>query len=50
MSEETNLSDLLALNLHKFEDELRHIVAKATMELSMERTMSMTNELLVEAS
>jgi len=39
MSEETNLSDLLALNLHKFEDEVRNIVDKATKELSMEKTM-----------
>ena len=39
MSEETNLSDLLALNLHKFEDEVRNIVDKATKELSMEKTL-----------
>lgn len=39
MSEETNLSDLLALNLHKFEDEVRNIVDKASKELSMEKTL-----------
>ena len=39
MSDETNLSDLLALNLHNFEDEVRNIVDKATKELSMEKTM-----------
>ena len=39
MSEETNLADLLALNLHKFEDEVRNIVDKATKELSMEKTL-----------
>ena len=39
MSEETNLSDLLALNLHNFEDEVRNIVDKATKELSMEKTL-----------
>ena len=39
MSEETNLADLLALNLHKFEDEVRTIVDKATKELSMEKTL-----------
>lgn len=40
MSDETNLADLLALNLHKFEDEVRNIVDKATKELSMEKTLA----------
>lgn len=39
MSDETNLSDLLSLNLHNFEDEVRTIVDKATKELSMEKTL-----------
>ena len=39
MSEETNLADLLALNLHKFEDEVQNLVDKATKELSMEKTL-----------
>ena len=39
MSDETNLADLLALNLHKFEDEVRNIVDKSTKELSMEKTL-----------
>lgn len=39
MSDETNLADLLALNLHKFEDEVRNIVDKATKVLSMEKTL-----------
>ena len=39
MSDETNLADLLALNLHKFEDEVRNIVDKATKELSMEKAL-----------
>ncbi len=39
MSDETNLADLLALNLHNFEDEVRNIVDKAAKELSMEKTM-----------
>ena len=39
MSDETNLADLLALNLHMFEDEVRNIVDKATKELSMEKTL-----------
>ena len=39
MSNETNLADLLALNLHNFEDEVRNIVDKASKELSMEKTL-----------
>ena len=39
MSDETNLADLLALNLHKFEHEVRNIVDKASKELSMEKTL-----------
>ncbi len=39
MSDETNLADLLALHLHKFEEEVRNIVDKATKELSMEKTL-----------
>ena len=42
MTDETNLSDLLALNLHKFEDEVRNIVDKATKELSMEKTLKVS--------
>ncbi len=43
MSDETNLADLLALNLHKYEDEVRNIVDKATKELSMEKTLAELN-------
>ena len=39
MSDETNLADLLALNLHKFEDDVQTLVDKATKELSMEKTL-----------
>ena len=39
MSDETTLADLLALNLHNFEDEVRNIVDKASKELSMEKTL-----------
>ena len=39
MSDETKLADLLALNLHNFEDEVRNIVDKASKELSMEKTL-----------
>lgn len=42
MSDETNLADLLALNLHLFEDEVRNIVDKATKELSMEKTLKVS--------
>lgn len=44
MSGETNLADLLALNLHDFEDEVRNIVDKASKELSMEKTLGELNE------
>ena len=37
MDEQTTLNDLLALNLHEFEDEVRNIVDKATKELNMEK-------------
>lgn len=43
MSDETKLADLLALNLHKFEDEVRNIVDKASKELSMEKTLAELN-------
>lgn len=43
MSDQTNLADLLALNLHKFEDEVRNIVDKATKELSMEKTLRVSS-------
>lgn len=47
MSDQTNLADLLALNLHKFEDEVRNIVDKATKELSMEKTLKVSNNIIV---
>lgn len=37
MSEDTTLADLLQLNLHKFEDEVRGIVDKALKESGMEK-------------
>lgn len=39
MDEDTCLADLLALNLHDFEDEVRGIVDKATKELGMEKVL-----------
>lgn len=37
MSDETTLADLLQLNLHKCEDEVRNIVDKAVKESAMEK-------------
>ncbi|XP_071954573.1 dynein beta chain, ciliary-like [Antedon mediterranea] len=39
MDESTTLADLLALNLHNFEDEVRNIVDKAVKEMSMEKVL-----------
>ncbi|XP_013396327.1 dynein beta chain, ciliary isoform X2 [Lingula anatina] len=39
MDEDTTLSDLLSLNLHNFEDEVRNIVDKAVKEMSMEKVL-----------
>ncbi|XP_065591374.1 dynein axonemal heavy chain 17 isoform X2 [Cyrtonyx montezumae] len=40
MSEDTTLADLLQLNLHEFEDEVRGIVDKAVKESGMEKVLS----------
>ncbi|XP_021270931.1 dynein heavy chain 17, axonemal [Numida meleagris] len=40
MSQDTTLADLLQLNLHKFEDEVRGIVDKAVKESGMEKVLS----------
>ncbi|XP_040542548.1 dynein axonemal heavy chain 17 isoform X5 [Gallus gallus] len=40
MSKDTTLADLLQLNLHKFEDEVRGIVDKAVKESGMEKVLS----------
>lgn len=37
MSEDTTLADLLQLNLHKYEDEVRNIVDKAVKESGTEK-------------
>ena len=39
MDENTTLSDLLSLNLHEYEDEVRNIVDKAVKEMSMEKVL-----------
>ncbi len=43
MNDETSLADLLALNLHEYEDEVRGIVDKATKELGMEKVLNELN-------
>ncbi|KFP53735.1 Dynein heavy chain 17, axonemal, partial [Cathartes aura] len=40
MSKDTTLADLLQLNLHKFEDEVRGIVDKAMKESGMEKVLN----------
>ncbi|TPP61873.1 Dynein beta chain ciliary [Fasciola gigantica] len=39
INDETTLADLLSLNLHKFEDEVRGIVSKASNEQKIERDL-----------
>uniref|UniRef100_A0AAV2JSR2 Dynein heavy chain linker domain-containing protein n=1 Tax=Knipowitschia caucasica TaxID=637954 RepID=A0AAV2JSR2_KNICA len=39
MNQETSLADLLQLNLHCFEDEVRAIVDRAVKEMSMEKVL-----------
>uniref|UniRef100_A0A668AEI7 Dynein axonemal heavy chain 17 n=1 Tax=Myripristis murdjan TaxID=586833 RepID=A0A668AEI7_9TELE len=43
MDQETTLADLLQLNLHCFEEEVRGIVDKAVKEMGMERVLSELN-------
>lgn len=40
MNEETTLADLLNLNLHHFEDEVRAIVDRAVKEMGMEKVLT----------
>lgn len=39
MDTNTTLADLLALNLHECEEEVKNIVDKAVKEMSMEKTL-----------
>lgn len=41
--QETTLADLLQLNLHCFEEEVRGIVDKAVKEMGMEKVLSELN-------
>uniref|UniRef100_A0ABM5FM48 Dynein axonemal heavy chain 9 isoform X2 n=1 Tax=Pogona vitticeps TaxID=103695 RepID=A0ABM5FM48_9SAUR len=43
MDADTTLADLLKLNLHNFEDEVRSIVDKAVKEMSMEKVVKELN-------
>ncbi|XP_015211854.2 dynein axonemal heavy chain 17 [Lepisosteus oculatus] len=43
MSDKTTFEDLLKLNLHNFEDEVRNIVDKAVKESGMEKTLKELN-------
>ncbi|XP_034049709.1 dynein heavy chain 9, axonemal [Thalassophryne amazonica] len=43
VDQETTLADLLQLNLHCFEDEVREIVDKAVKEMGMEKVLSELN-------
>lgn len=43
MDEGTTLADLLALNLHECEDEVKNIVDKAVKEMSMEKILRELN-------
>lgn len=43
MDTSTTLADLLALNLHECEEEVKNIVDKAVKEMSMEKTLKDLN-------
>ncbi|BFZ02963.1 hypothetical protein BsWGS_06002 [Bradybaena similaris] len=43
MDESTTLADLLNLNLHNYEDEVRNIVDKSVKEMSMEKVLKELN-------
>ncbi|GLG98380.1 Dynein heavy chain, cytoplasmic, partial [Gryllus bimaculatus] len=43
MDDDTTLKDLLDLNLHRYEDDVKNIVDKAVKELSMEKILKELN-------
>lgn len=43
MDDATTLSDLLALNLHEYEDEVKNIVDKSVKEMAMEKVLKELN-------
>ena len=44
LDEKTTLSDLMSLNLHDYEDEVRNIVDKSVKEMSMEKMLNTIND------
>ena len=46
MNDDTNLADLLNLNLHNFEDEVHNIVDKACKEMAMERMLKDLDQII----
>ena len=46
-SPETTLADLLDLQLHAFEDEVKNIVDKAVKEMSMEKTIKVRTSMRI---
>lgn len=50
MGEGTTLGDLLELQLHRVEDEVKNIVDKAVKEMAIEKVRHQTNQLLCDIS
>lgn len=48
MSEKTTFEDLLLLNLHEYEDEVRGIVDKAVKESTMEKVRKSTLQYFIQ--
>ena len=48
MDEDTTLADLLKLNLHNFEDEVRGIVDKAVKEMGMEKVSDVIHSKIIQ--
>jgi Dynein heavy chain, N-terminal region 2. len=45
MDDSTTLSDLLALNLHEYEEEVKNIVDKSVKEMPMEKVLKELNSI-----
>lgn len=44
MTDSTTLEDLLKLQLHKYEEEVKNIVAKSVKEMAMEKVLKELND------
>lgn len=44
MTDNTTLEDLLKLELHKYEEEVKNIVAKSVKEMAMEKVLKELND------